>query len=99
MRRHMFTFSDIKDDDIFEFFARMGYCPWKKYEVFIQNKNDYCARFVACGKGNFEWDLTLTHVGLHTLTNIQWIKFLYNKYGEPYRKACVETFDEEMFII
>jgi hypothetical protein len=31
----MFTFNDIKNEDIFEFFAKLGYSPWKKYEISI----------------------------------------------------------------
>ena len=98
MRRHM-TFKDIKNEDIFEFFATMGYCEWKKYNVSIENKDEYQCTFVAKGKGSLTWDCTLTHVGLHTLTNFNWVQFLYKKYGEEYRQAFLETIDDEMFFI
>ena len=98
MRRHM-TFKDVKDEDILEFFAKLGYCPWKKYDVIITNKDEFACKVIIKGKGNLIYDCTLSHICLHTLTNFEWVQFLYMKYGEPYREAFLETIDDEMFFI
>jgi hypothetical protein len=95
----MFTFNNIEDEDILQFFARLGYAPWKKYDVSIKKKNDYSCEVHICGKGNFIYYCTLTHTGLASLENFYWIQFLYEKYGEPYRIAFLETIDDEMFFI
>ena len=95
----MFTFNDIKNEDILSFFARFGYAPWKKYNLSIEKKNEFSCEVHITGKCNLTYRCTLTHIGLASLENFYWVQFLYEKYGEPYRIAFLETIDDEMFFI
>lgn len=95
----MFTFNDIQNEDILEFFAMRGYSIWKKYKISIEKKNEFSCEVHIRGKANLNYNCTLTHIGLATLENYHWVQFLYKKYGEPYRIAFLETIDDEMFFI
>ena len=93
------TLLDVKNEDIIDFFATLGYSRGKKYTVVIDYKDEYYCRIIISGKGNLIYHCTLTHVGLHTLTNFKWVQFLFAKYGEAYREAFLTTIDDEMFFI